>query len=281
MQKHTLQTCWILAIWFTTAWPLVCLGDPGKTVTTGRGPPGTIERWIEQLEHESFKIREEATKKLIEAGSRAISSATRAAIDGPPETSGRAMIVLITIFESAQPDSYLPARGALIEVARSNNRAVAQQASDVLAEYQKASLKSLRELGAIATHQSREIVLGGSRWTGGGKGLVHLSGLVRIERLKIWQADVDDAALSNLENLIHLEELWLADTRISDRGLAKLSRMKNLTVLNLRFTEISDRGLSYLFVLRRLKQLDLRDTEVTPAGVERLKRRLPGLVVEF
>ncbi|MCH8048447.1 MAG: hypothetical protein IID44_32545 [Planctomycetes bacterium] len=271
----------IFAICLTTAWPMVCLGEPGKTVTVGRGQPGPIQRWIEQLEHEKFKIREEATKKLIEAGPRAIGSATRAAIKGRPETSGRAMTVLITIFESGQPSSFLPARKALLEVAESKQRAVAQQARGVLVRYQEASLQMLRELGAIATHECREIVLGGSRWTGGGQDLVYLNGLVRIERLKIWQADVDDAALSNLENLIHLEELWLADTRITDRGLAKLSRMKNLTVLNLRFTEISDRGLSYLFVLRRLKQLDLRDTEVTPAGVDQLKRRLPGLVVVF
>ena len=132
-------------------------------------------------------------------------------------------------------------------------------------------------------------------------GLVHLSGLSSLERLKLdntkisdvglgnlkalsslkllhlFRTRITDAGLQHLKGLINLEDLNLFNTRITDAGLEHLKGLKNLEYLALYGTNVTDVGLELLTNLTRLESLWLGDTTITKAGVTKLRQALPNV----
>ena len=73
----------------------------------------------------------------------------------------------------------------------------------------------------------------------------------------------------------------LDGTNITGKGLRHLADLKSLRKLYLNNTAVTDAGLAWLSSLDKLKLLDLRNTRVTEEGIDRLKRKLPGVIIEF
>ena len=91
-----------------------------------------------------------------------------------------------------------------------------------------------------------------------GKGLAALSGLTRLQHLKLWKArGIDDAAVP----------VFL--------------RMENLEVLELPETSITAKGLTQLSAKRGLKQLFIGGIDITPEQAEALAAALPGCLVSW
>lgn len=86
----------------------------------------------------------------------------------------------------------------------------------------------------------------------------------------------------DLAELEHLETLWslkLDSAPITDAGLVHLQRMRKLSWLDVSNTDVTDAGLVHLENLPKLRYLYLTGTQVTEEGVERLKEKLPDVVV--
>jgi len=86
---------------------------------------------------------------------------------------------------------------------------------------------------------------------------------------------VTDAGLVHLTGLTKLEELHIPGTQITDAGLVHLKGLTNLKGLDLGGTQVTDAGLVHLKGLTNLKWLNLNGTQVTDAGVAELKKALP------
>jgi len=66
---------------------------------------------------------------------------------------------------------------------------------------------------------------------------------------------------------------------VTDQGMRHLVRVPALINIILVVPGLTDDGLRILEAKKNLKELTLVRTQVTPAGVERLKRAIPGLIV--
>jgi Leucine-rich repeat (LRR) protein len=110
----------------------------------------------------------------------------------------------------------------------------------------------------------------------GDAGLAQLQGAPSLTHLDLRGTRVSDAGLRHLKALPTLQHLNLSDTQVSDGGLASLKDLPNLWGVWLRGTSVSDKALPHLRGLTGLKDLDLAGTKVTAAGVEALRKALPG-----
>jgi hypothetical protein len=101
----------------------------------------------------------------------------------------------------------------------------------------------------------------------------------QVAVLNLARTKVTDDGLKAVQGLKNLRRLHLENTKIGDGGLAHLKDLSNLEYLNLYGTQVTDSGLSQLEGLKNLKSLYLWQTKVTPEGVEKLKKALPGCMI--
>jgi len=122
-----------------------------------------------------------------------------------------------------------------------------------------------------------------------------------VKMLKVSSGKITDAGMTSVGKLTHLQELWLTSVPvtdsglapltglaerqkiilqgipISDQGLAHLKNMKTLKLLHLGGCGgIADQSIEHLQSLKSLESLHLERTKVTPAGLEQLRKALPG-----
>lgn len=92
-------------------------------------------------------------------------------------------------------------------------------------------------------------------------------------RLKDWD-------LSHLSKLKGLKELDLTGSTISNEAINYVGGLANLEKLWLDGTKIDDQSLATLGRLAKLKKLSLRKTKISEAGLEEIREKLEGCVVE-
>jgi hypothetical protein len=109
--------------------------------------------------------------------------------------------------------------------------------------------------------------------------LAELNKLPRLHTLRLRGVPVADEDLRHLEHL-ELTTLELEGTGITDGGLGSLSTLGRLRVLDLEDTGITDAGLNSLATLPSLRVVKLKGTSVTEQGMQRLRRAIPGLLVQ-
>lgn len=137
------------------------------------------------------------------------------------------------------------------------------------------------------------------------KGLKHLRGLKRLERIYMWDAyklsdsgvaylttlkelsyvhagnepdshgpdvGLTDKSLKHFSEIKSLTGLSLQGNRFTDKGLKHLGELTQLTqlVVGLGRNKITDRGLIHLRGLKKLKRLGLQKTAITDEGLEEL-----------
>lgn len=112
-----------------------------------------------------------------------------------------------------------------------------------------------------------------------GRGLAHLSGLPRLERLDLSFTQVTDADLTHLRPLSRLRVLKLRGDDITGVGLTHLAGAAALEELDLSFTGVTGPDLRHLDHLPKLRLLTLVCTDITDGEVDEYKRANPRLVV--
>ena len=110
-------------------------------------------------------------------------------------------------------------------------------------------------------------------------GLRHLTGLRRLQELRLSRTKITDEGLDSLSSMRQLKSLHLEETALTDDGLAKLAHLQQLEELWLLDTAVTDAGVEHLAKLKSLRELDLTWTQMTPQGVERLRTALPNCKV--
>ena len=100
--------------------------------------------------------------------------------------------------------------------------------------------------------------------------LRNLTGLTRLT-LDNNQSRITDAGLVHLSGMTRLEWLDLTGCKITGRGLASLKKMKQLKRLCLGWTQVDDSGLEVIAGFPKLESLELHQTRVTDAGLVHLR----------
>ena len=96
------------------------------------GPQSELPRWLEQLDGPEFAERQEASRKLSEAGREVFPELEKAAESGTREVATRAIDILKKHFERGDFDTKEAAQAALQRLAKSSNAAAAQRAQAAL-----------------------------------------------------------------------------------------------------------------------------------------------------
>lgn len=108
-----------------------------------------------------------------------------------------------------------------------------------------------------------------------------LSGYPHITAVFIYGNEMTDDAVPSISRITSIETLYIMNSPISDASLVALCGLRELNDLGLSgCKKISDDGIQHLSCLPKLAILGVGDgTQVTKAGVERLQRRNPSLLV--
>lgn len=102
----------------------------------------------------------------------------------------------------------------------------------------------------------------------------------QITWLNLGNAGLTDDDLKPLGELKELTRLRLENNDITDAGLSQLEKLPHLESLNLYGTAITDASLDVIAKMPSLKRVYLWQTEVTPEGIESLRSRRPGLMID-
>lgn len=289
--KTLAAICLIIALFAGPA-----AGDEASSSTPAKPKPAPtaeqLRRWVNQLDSESFVVREAATGNLIAAGRLAIEPVSKVIDQGNPELNWRGVTVLKRLMEVDNPNTVDAAEIALERISELPRRLLATLASKALAEQRVH--QHPRAAARIKSYggEVRPATLGGNRtstevtinqqWKGGNRGLRSLRRLFNLHRLQLQSAPIDDDSLKYVGCHETLVDLDLTQTQITDKGLVHLKRLVNLEKLTLTNNRVTDEGLAHLKNLTSIKMLRLDGTMITDEGLKHLRgmKNLSGLDLE-
>jgi hypothetical protein len=195
--------------------------------------PQQVQQWVADLNSGQFAVRQQASRKLRDAGLVAVSPLVAAADGRQSEVTRRAVDVLDSLCESDDEQVVEAAKNALEQLVHSTHRLPAHRASVVLRgqrlRQQRAALVEILRLGGTVTSAAvddGELVVGqlllGHKWEAGDDGLRYLVKLGRIETLKLYGSQFTDSGLEHLTKLAGVQLLKLYATQITDDGQQRL-----------------------------------------------------------
>jgi hypothetical protein len=232
-------TGWIVIV----ASPLATAVEADRAAHTERPAEVSVEvihQSIEQLDSDLFVEREEATRRLVEAGRPAIVPLARAADGDQLETATRAVRILLQLTETEETAT---AREALAALAELEHRPVERKAA-------RAVLDQFRETRALAeiirlggTARLRHTVAGhevigqlvlGRRWKGGDDDFRLVADVHYLQTLSVHGAEVTDAGIAHLKGMAALQRIELYGTKVTRQGVAALKKALPLADIDYR-----------------------------------------------
>ena len=87
------------------------------------------------------------------------------------------------------------------------------------------------------------------------KGMLNLPDLPNLRCIDLDSTSITNLSMDKVATFLSLEEIWIEDTSITDEGLIKLSPLNKLRYISAEYTDISD------------------------AAVQKLRTKIPGLVI--
>ncbi|MFN0196296.1 MAG: PDZ domain-containing protein [Planctomycetaceae bacterium] len=194
--------------------------------------PAILESWVIQLDSELFAEREEASRKLIEAGAQGVPLLLKAAPTAGNEAGVRIVLILEQIYLQGASDQTIDAaEGALEQLKSVKNPTIANRADLLLhANYDVRERRAIAEivrLGGVVSYnnlrninpnaiggvgvglQIQHIVIG-TKWKGGDEGLKHIKRLSQLNAIYyIKGAKVSPEALAELQKAMPLTAIQM------------------------------------------------------------------------
>jgi hypothetical protein len=252
--------------------------------------PAELEKWASNLDSDEFLAREEATLKLIAAGTPAIKYVQPIVSHPSLEASTRALHVLRDIGLSSNLDTQEAVRTALEEIAKQPTP-VGKRASRTTAwlneQRSSQTIRDLEQLGAkiqrteysdgLQEIVTVEAVQLGPGWKGDDKDLRRLKWLVDVRQLVLIGDKMGDSALAQAALMPGLKSLHLHRTAVTDKGMQILAGCGALQEFGAYYSGLGDEGIAPLGKLPSLTRVKLYGTKVTLEAKERLNTALNKL----
>lgn len=116
------------------------------------------------------------------------------------------------------------------------------------------------------------LVVIGTDWKGGIKGLKYLKALPGVRGVMFSHKDFSDDWCGCLQGMTHMKELYVQSERFTDEGMKSLEGLKELEAVSLACTGVTDKGLAFLANKSKLQWLSLAAAyRVTDAGMVHLE----------
>ena len=205
-------------------------GSPESGSTNGSPATGDLARWIEQLDSDRYLTREEATQKLVAAGTTAFDVLLEVANGEKPEPADRAIWILQQGAEDDDEDVQWEANTRLAQiegrpliVARSllalaeikHRRALTR----ILAQGAKILEPGVDEV--FGRTRERQIVLD-KQWRGGDEAMEDVAAVRDIRVVFIRGADVTPKGIAKLAKMPYLQQLLIYGVKLSDEQVTDL-----------------------------------------------------------
>lgn len=248
------RICTLAAIAATLCLPSSVSADNGEAAWLTEQE---ISKLINQLGSDEFAEREEAARRLTEAGAFAFDALDTAKESDDTEVRLRAELVEQAIVNHAVKE--LEKFGAQI--------LPGQRHAPLRLGYKYFGDEQLKHVACLRTLMTLELTK--SRVTD--QGLLCLRHLPNLSEILLRDTRVSDAGLVHLSSLQSLTRLDVYGCPISDQGLAAIGKFENLRFLSLSGSDITDKGMQHFAKLRRLDYLRLDCPNVTGAGLVHLR----------
>lgn len=204
---------------------------PAKTPRADETPtPEQIQRWIDDLDHELYLVRERATENLARAGQAALTSLAKAADDRNLEVATRSVRLLMKLADS---EDTTQAVAALKQLAALKNRPVERAAAEAILHGMRERL-AMAEIERLGGEQRSQYMVDGQRvtvqlkigenWKGGDEGLKHLKELKMLQILEIHGTPVTDKGVKHLEQITSLTHVQLYGTNVTPQAADELRK---------------------------------------------------------
>lgn len=211
--------------------------------------PEQVSRWIQELDHESFAVRKQASRELAHAGAAVLAPLVEALKEGSPERRVRVVELIGQIYSLGEDASFERAELALEEITQQESGSLRAHARKVLQTNldvrERLAVAAIRKLGGSVIYTSPfknqdpgdpeavpntkiqviSFVVINRDWTGGDEGLRHLRRLPQLTSMyRVKSADITDEAVEALR-------LDMPNLRVETRGPAYLGIGKSGTNL--------------------------------------------------
>jgi PDZ domain len=218
-----------------------------------------IDQWIDQLDGDQYQVREQATRQLLDSGTKALDALTAAASGDRPEPADRAVWIL---HQLANTDDIEVRRQVYEHIIQIKNRPQdVVEAQDALAEIKhNLAVQAIVQLGGRVQEQQSdprwpqdlgaEVVLD-DHWTGGDEGLSYLLDLRDLKTVTLIRTNVTRHGLEQLKAIDTLRFLHLYGTQLDQTDADELQKLLP----------------SVEFDFRRGALLGIRGSETAPARV--------------
>jgi hypothetical protein len=192
-----------------------------------------IDAWIAELDDHRYLVREEVTRKLLDAGHAALDALLVVANSERPEPADRALWILSRHATSADNDLAIAALEHLIDVR--DRPVVMERAETMLAKRTlRACAERLEPLGAQISMQPEPVDIAniapvlhvrlGPEWKGASADLRPLAQLRHQLHFRLEGAAVDDAAVKHFEEKEKLSRIELLYTVVTPAAIEALKK---------------------------------------------------------
>lgn len=249
--------------------------------------PGDVARLIAELDHDEYRVRQEATRRLSRGGVSAIGPLAKAAAGENLEAAFRALAALKELGCAIDSDTEEAAFGAIESLAAGESK-TAERAKSVLVGMrianQHRAKERLRELGATVVDLNDRDAYEGPVFIGAAGGVFMARGMVAgpagttvyvpgtIEIGEKFTGKADDLRL--LRRIDDVRQIVFAGERITDEWLAQLKGVSATGVqrIELRRTKATDAGLAHLTGFTSAVSIVVKQTGISDASVDALAK---------
>lgn len=256
-----------------------------------------VQKWIGELGHDSFEVRENATRLLIMSWQQSLPEVLKALQSPDAEVRDRASNIVRKIDTNAGAilkqlgaEFSLNGEGLVRGVTFSRTSSADQKKAVQVRDADLVCLLALPKLESVALDGTKitdaaleilgksksltHLVLDGTQISD--DGLAQLDGMKTLESLSICKTRITGRGFVHFKQLKRLKELMLRDSPIDDDGLAKgvmgLQHLSQLHYLDLCSTAITDTGMRAVSRLRQIAVLDCGNTRITDSGLGALTK---------
>ena len=153
---------WMLGLLIAAATTPAIHAEPvAAPDAAGETSEASIQKWIADLDSGDFKVREQATRALLEQGADAIEAVAKAATGESLEVTSRAIDILRQLMQREDAETSAAAKKALERLAASEHRNAARRASAILNPPQPEAEQPLAPMGGVIQIQNIQVRAGG------------------------------------------------------------------------------------------------------------------------
>jgi hypothetical protein len=196
--------------------------------------PAEIDAWIAKLDHDRYRVREEATQRLFEAGAAALDQLLAVADSERPEPAERAIWILRRQSIAKDPALRRKALEHLAKLKKSPQVAAAARQQLAEIEHQEA-VDTMEDLGARYLSAGEVVAQLGSnyacrlildeRWHGKDADLAKLRHVIGLRHVIIIGTDISFEGVKELQHCGSLQELWLYGTKLTPDDVIKVRKL--------------------------------------------------------